>query len=43
MPTTAIEEGSIFEDRAKGGMTFVYDRIAIIDVSELLPKMVLAV
>jgi hypothetical protein len=33
LPTTAIEEHTIFEDRTKSGMTFLYDRITIIDVS----------
>ncbi|GFZ47019.1 LOW QUALITY PROTEIN: hypothetical protein JCM24511_04245 [Saitozyma sp. JCM 24511] len=31
MPTTAIEENTILEDRAKSGLTFVYDRITISD------------
>lgn len=33
MPNTAIEEGSIWEDRAKSGMTFLFDKITITDVS----------
>jgi hypothetical protein len=33
MPNTAIEENTILEDRAKSGLTFVYDRITISDVS----------
>jgi hypothetical protein len=33
MPNTAIEEASIWEDRAKSGMTFLFDKITITDVS----------
>ncbi|WVQ80732.1 hypothetical protein IAT38_002837 [Cryptococcus sp. DSM 104549] len=31
MPNTAIEEASVWEDRAKSGMIFVYDKITISD------------
>ncbi|GFZ43816.1 hypothetical protein JCM24511_01536 [Saitozyma sp. JCM 24511] len=31
MPNTAIEEASIWEDRAKSGMTFLFDKITITD------------
>ncbi|WVW83994.1 hypothetical protein I302_106019 [Kwoniella bestiolae CBS 10118] len=31
MPNTAIEESPIWEDRAKSGMTFIFDKIAITD------------
>lgn len=33
LPDTVIEESSIYEDRALSQMTFIYDRIAIADVS----------
>lgn len=33
MPTTAIEDYIILEDRAKSGLTFLYDQITISDVS----------
>ncbi|OCF60709.1 hypothetical protein L486_00347 [Kwoniella mangroviensis CBS 10435] len=31
MPNTAIEESPIWEDRAKSGMTFIFDKITITD------------
>jgi hypothetical protein len=32
MPQTAVEEASVWDDRAKSGMTFLFDKVTIIDV-----------
>lgn len=38
MPRTAIEEATIWNDRAKSGMTFVFEKLVIVDVSGMFHR-----